>query len=78
VSLTPQALRIGPAPDMVFSQVCLSSDSQFIVELLPDAGLALPPEPGTYAVDLWTGADPSRVVTLSFDVPPDESQGQAD
>jgi hypothetical protein len=78
VSLTPQALRIGPAPDMVFSQVCLASDSQFIVELLPDAGLALPAEPGTYAVDLWTGADPSQVVTLSFDVPPDESQDQAD
>ena len=77
VSLTPEALRIGPAPDMVFSQVCLQSDAQFIVELLPNAGLALPPEPGTYAVDLWTGADPSQVVTLSFDVP-DESRGQVD
>jgi hypothetical protein len=78
VTLTPEALRIGPAPDMVFSQVCLQGDAQFIVELLPGAGLALPADPGTYAVDLWTGADPIQVVTLSFDVPPGDSPGQAD
>ena len=72
------ALRIGPAPDTVFSQVCLPGESQFTVDVLPEAGLALPGEPGTYAVDLWTGAYPSQVVTLSFDVPPAESRGRAD
>jgi hypothetical protein len=72
VTLTRDALQIGPAPDTVFSQVCTQGESQFTVEVLPEAGLALPAEPGTYAVDLWTGADPSQVVTLSFDVPATE------
>jgi hypothetical protein len=78
VTLTPEALRISPGPDTLFSQVCLPGESQFTVDLLAEAGLALPAEPGTYAVDLWTGAAPSQVVTLSFEVPPDESQAQAD
>jgi hypothetical protein len=70
VTFTGEALRIGPGPGTVFSQVCVQGDRQFIVELLPDAGLALPGDPGTYAVDLWTGADPAQVVTVTFDVPP--------
>jgi hypothetical protein len=78
VTLTPDALRIGPAPDTVFSQVCLPGESQFTVDVLPEAGLALPAEPGTYAVDLWTGAEPTQVVTLSFEVPAAESRGRAD
>jgi hypothetical protein len=70
VTLTPEALRIGPGPDMLFSQVCLPGERQFTVELLPEAGLALPADPGTYTVELWTGADPAQVVPLSFEVPP--------
>jgi hypothetical protein len=70
VALTGDALRIGPAPDMLFSQVCLSGERQFTIELLPEAGLALPADPGTYTVELWTGAEPSQVVPVSFEVPP--------
>jgi hypothetical protein len=70
VTFISDSMRIGPAPGTLFSQVCVQGERQFTVELLPDAGLALPGEPGTYAVDLWTGADPSQVVTLTFDVPP--------
>jgi hypothetical protein len=56
----------------VFAQVCQTGERPLSVELLPDAGLALPAEPGSYAVDVWTGARPD-VTVLPIEVPaPDE------
>jgi hypothetical protein len=64
------ALRISPAPGTVFSQVCIQGERPFSVELLPEAGLALPSDPSSYSLDLWTGADPNSQISLTFDVPP--------
>ena len=71
VSLTASGdtLRIQPAPGTLWSQVCAAGERSFTVEFTPDAGLMLPDQPGTYAVDVWTGADPT-VQSLAIDVPP--------
>jgi hypothetical protein len=61
-SIVGDAVRIGPAPDTVFAQVCQTGERPLTVELLADAGLALPAEPGSYAVDVWTGARPDVTV----------------
>jgi hypothetical protein len=37
--------------------------------VLSEAGLALPPDPGIYSVEVWTGAEPTQLVTLTFEVP---------
>jgi hypothetical protein len=67
------ALRIGPGAGLVQSMICMVGQRPLNIELLPEAGLALPADPGDYAVDVWTGAD-STPVTLSFTVPgPDDS-----
>jgi hypothetical protein len=68
VSVVGDALRISPAPGTLFSQVCVSGERPLSVEVLPEAGLSLPANAGSYAVDLWTGANPEPAV-LPFDVP---------
>jgi hypothetical protein len=72
VDVSSELLRISPGPGAVFSQVCLQGERAFTVELLPAAGLGLPPDPGTYTIDVWLGASPTTLVTLSFEVPPAE------
>jgi len=62
------ALRVAPAPGLAQSMVCTPGDQPLAIELLPQAGFGLPNTPGTYAVDLWTGAQPTPV-TVAFDVP---------
>lgn len=62
------ALRIGPGPGLVQSMVCLAGQRALKVELLPDAGLGLPADPGDYVVDVWTGSD-STVMNLGVTVP---------
>jgi hypothetical protein len=68
VSQVGNALRVAPSPDTFWSMVCMPGNRSLTVELLPQAGMALPDAGGTYAVDYWTGANPTPV-TLSFDVP---------
>jgi hypothetical protein len=68
VSQVEDALRIGPAPDVVWSQVCLNTDRPLQIELLPEAGLSLPADPGSYAIDVWTGAN-ATPITITFEVP---------
>jgi hypothetical protein len=62
------ALRIAPGPGLVHTMICVAGPQSLNVELLPEAGFALPSDPGDYAVDVWTGADPSPI-SLSFTVP---------
>lgn len=68
ISQVGDALRIGPAPDTVWSMICQPGQRPFRVELLPAAGLALPADAGSYALDVWTGANPTPA-TVSIDVP---------
>jgi len=61
------ALRVNPAPGLAQSMVCMTGPRALVVDVLPEAGLSLPNDPGQYAVDVWTGADPTPI-TLSFQV----------
>jgi hypothetical protein len=61
-------LRIGPAPGLVQSMICMAGPRPLNVELLSTAGFALPADPGDYALDVWTGADPTPL-NLAFTVP---------
>jgi hypothetical protein len=61
-------LRIGPGPGLVQSMICMAGQRQLNVELLESAGFVLPTDPGNYALDVWTGADPTPV-NLPFTVP---------
>ena len=61
------ALRIAPAPGLAQSMICMPGDRPLSLELLPQAGFALPSSSGTFALDLWTGAQPTPV-TVAFDV----------
>jgi hypothetical protein len=60
VSLQDGVLRVAPSPDLARSMICLSGDRPFSVELLPALGLSNP-DPGTYTVDVWTGAQTTPV-----------------
>jgi len=62
------ALRFQPAPGRVWSQICMQGERDLTVELTPDAGFTLPDQPGTYALDVWTGAN-QQPTTVWFDVP---------
>jgi hypothetical protein len=62
------ALRFTPAPGRVWSQICIQGQRDLSVELTPDAGFTLPDQPGTYALDVWTGEN-AQPVTVTFDVP---------
>jgi hypothetical protein len=61
------ALRVAPGPGQVWSMICMAGQRPLTVELLPPAGLALPTDAGNYAVDVWTGANPTPT-TLTFTV----------
>ena len=58
VSLQSGVLRVAPSPDLARSMICTQGDRPFSVELLPALGLSNP-DPGTYTVDVWTGANPT-------------------
>jgi hypothetical protein len=75
VSQVGDALRIGPAPDTVWSMICQPGVRPFRVELLPEFGLALPTDAGSYALDVWTGANPTPA-TVSVDVPAPAAQAE--
>jgi hypothetical protein len=66
------ALRIGPGPGLVQSMICMTGQRALKVELLPDAGVGLPGDPGDYVVDVWTGTDPT-VMKLGVTVPASDS-----
>jgi hypothetical protein len=66
------ALRISPGPGLVQSMVCMAGQRPLKVELLPEAGFELPDAPGDYAVDVWTGANPTPM-NLSFTLLPTDS-----
>ena len=61
-------LRVGPAPGQAQSMLCMPGDRPLTVELLPEAGFTLPTDAGDYAVDVWTGADPTPQ-NFTFSVP---------
>jgi hypothetical protein len=61
-------LRIGPGPGLMQSMICMAGQRPLNIELLPTAGFALPADPGDYALDVWTGADPTPM-NLPFSVP---------
>jgi hypothetical protein len=53
--------------------ICIAGQRPLNVELMPSAGFSLPDGPGDYAVDVWTGADPT-VTSLTFTLPaPDDT-----
>jgi hypothetical protein len=62
------ALRVGPGPGLVQSMVCMAGQRPLNIELTPNAGFSLPADPGDYAVDVWTGSNPT-MLTLTFTVP---------
>lgn len=62
------SLRVGPGPGLVQSMICMAGQRPLKLELMPSAGLSLPSDPGDYAIDVWTGADPT-VNSLTFTVP---------
>jgi hypothetical protein len=64
------AWRVSLAPGIAQSMICMPDDRPLTIELTPQAGVTLPDSPGTYAVDVWTGANPTPM-TLQFDVPAD-------
>jgi|SRR5579864_536084 len=66
------ALRIAPGQGLVLSMICVAGQRPLKVELLPEAGFDLPSDPGDYAVDVWTGADPT-VMSLAVSVPASDS-----
>jgi hypothetical protein len=61
-------LRIGPASGLMQSMICMAGPRQLDIELLETAGFTLPSDPGDYALDVWTGADPTPM-NLTFTVP---------
>lgn len=73
---TNGVLRVAPAPGLVQSMICLQGQRPLQIELLPEAGFALPDAPGDYALDVWTGAD-ATPISLVLTVPAD-SDGQSD
>ena len=62
------ALRIASAPGLAQSMICVAGDQPLSIELLPEAGFALPSTAGSFVLRLWTGAQPTPV-TVAFDVP---------
>jgi hypothetical protein len=60
VSLDNGVLRVAPSPEIAHSMICMQGDRPLTVELLPSLGLTNP-DPGTYAVDVWTGAQTTPV-----------------
>jgi hypothetical protein len=62
------ALRVGPGQGLARSMICMAGDRPLSVELLPQAAFGLPADPGDYAVDVWTGANPTPL-NLVFTAP---------
>jgi hypothetical protein len=53
------ALRVSPGEGLAQSMICMAGDRPLTVELLPEAGFGLPTDAGEYAVDVWTGVNPT-------------------
>jgi hypothetical protein len=76
-TLVGNAVRVAPAPGVVGSMICMQGNRSLTINFLPQAGLTLPDAGGTYALDYWTGADPT-LDTVSFEIPPVSDAPPAD
>jgi hypothetical protein len=61
-------LSVLPAPDRLWSQVCLQGERPLTIDLLPDMGMTNP-SAGTYAVDVWIDSGPHVQLPVTFDDP---------
>jgi hypothetical protein len=66
-------LRVGPTPGLAQRMICMAGERPLTIELLPEAGFALPGDAGDYALDVWTGANPT-LLNFVFSVPAVDQQ----